>query len=360
MKRALRLARRGLYSASPNPRVGCVLSKNGGVVGQGWHQRAGTEHAEIHALREAGEQARDATAHITLEPCVHHNKTPPCTSALIEAGVSRVHVAMEDPNPLVAGRGIQALREAGVRVEVGLLREQALALNPGFTKRMATGLPWLCCKLAASLDGRTAMASGQSRWITSPAARRDVQKLRARSCAILCGVNTVLQDDPRLGVRGALERAISSQPYRVVLDSQLRTPPQAQLLQAPGSAILCTTEAAPRGKTFPAPTEVVRLPATPEGRVDALEVLRLLGQRECNEVLLESGPTLAGALLRAGLIDEFYLYLAPKILGSQAQPLLQLPLERLEEHIGVEIRQLRRCGEDLCIHAIPRKPCSPA
>ena len=361
MARALRLARLGLFTADPNPRVGCVLVRTGTVVGEGYHRCAGAPHAERIALTTAGNLAKGATAYVTLEPCCHQGRTPPCTDSLLAAGVERVVVAMVDPNPRVAGRGLAALEAAGVTVQVGVLEAEAQALNPGFIKRMQQGLPHVRCKLATSLDGRTAMTSGESKWITSAAARRDVQRLRARSSAILTGSGTLLADDPALDVR--LEEAelagpdeLVRQPLRVLVDSHLRTPTDAHLFDRPGPILIiglatAATEAARRLETAGAE---VRLEAISEDRVDLTALLRYLGQREINEVQVEAGPTLAGALLLAGLVDEIVLYLAPHLMGDGARGLFRLPgLTQMSDRVELTIRDLRTIGPDLRITAVP-------
>lgn len=364
MARALALAERGLYTTDPNPRVGCVLVHGEKIVGEGWHRRAGEPHAEVLALRQAGERARGATAYVTLEPCCHHGRTPPCSDALIHAGVTRVVAAMEDPNPRVAGKGLQQLAQAGIEVERGPLTAQAEALNPGFCMRMHRGRPFVRCKLAMSLDGRTAMADGASRWITGAAARRDVQRLRARSSAVMTGIGTVLADDPALTVR--LDEFASNiaqdgrslrQPLRVVLDAQLRLAEAARVLQPPGHALIVTaverSEAWERLSRVGA--EVVPVPGA-EGGLDLAEVMSLLAQREVNELLLEAGATLSGAMLRAGLIDELVIYMAPHLMGDQARGLFHLPgLERMDQRVGLEIMDIRAVGEDWRITARVKK-----
>ncbi len=360
MARALRLAARGLYTTEPNPRVGCVVVRGGEVVGEGFHARAGEPHAERLALAAAGGAARGATAYVTLEPCCHHGRTPPCTDALIAAGVAEVVSAMQDPNPKVAGQGHALLEAAGIAVRSGLMADEARAINPGFVSRMERGRPHVRCKLAASLDGRTAMASGESRWISSPAARRDVQRLRARSSAIVTGVDTVLADDPSLNVRlGAgelpgVERAQDvRQPLRVVLDSRLRCPPTARLLSLPGeTAVLCAADAPDRRAALEAAGAVVAALPSEGGRVSIGAALAWLAAREANEVLLETGPTLAGAALQAGLVDELIVYLAPHLMGDGARGLFRLPaLERMAERIALEMVDLRQVGPDLRITA---------
>ncbi|MFO1425294.1 MAG: bifunctional diaminohydroxyphosphoribosylaminopyrimidine deaminase/5-amino-6-(5-phosphoribosylamino)uracil reductase RibD, partial [Candidatus Competibacteraceae bacterium] len=314
---ALALARRGLYGTDPNPRVGCVLVREGTIVGEGWHERAGEPHAEANALEMAGERARGATAYVTLEPCCHYGRTPPCTDALLRAGITRMVAAMLDPNPRVAGRGLAQLRAAGIRVECGLLEAEAQALNPGFIQRMTQGRPFVRVKLAMSLDGRTALASGQSQWLTGEAARQDVQRLRARSSAILTGIGTVLADDPSLNVR--LPEA-PRQPSRVILDTELRTPPTARTLRLPGSVLLFTAVADPatQAPLRVAVAEIIVVPRAEQG-LDLRAVMAELARRECNEIHVESGPTLAGALLQAGLMDELVVYIAPLLLGDKAR-----------------------------------------
>ncbi len=364
--RALRLARLGLYTANPNPRVGCVLVRDGAIVGEGWHRRAGEPHAERIALAAAGERSRGATAYVTLEPCAHFGRTPPCADALIAAGVSRVVAAMVDPNPLVAGKGLERLRAAGIAAESGLLEAQARALNPGFVKRMEQGLPWCRCKLAASLDGRTAMGSGESRWISSDASRGDVQRLRARSCAILTGVDTVLADDPSLNVRltaaelpGMEPGEPVRQPLRVVLDGRLRTPAHARLLTLPGEtriAHLPGADPALMAALHAAGARTMELPQD-RGRVDLDALLRRLAAEGINEVLWETGHTLAGAALAAGLVDELILYLAPHLMGEGGLGLFALPgLERMEQRIPLSIQEVRRIGPDLRLRLRPRSP----
>ncbi|MEW5770891.1 MAG: bifunctional diaminohydroxyphosphoribosylaminopyrimidine deaminase/5-amino-6-(5-phosphoribosylamino)uracil reductase RibD [Pseudomonadota bacterium] len=325
MARALRLAEQGLYTTTPNPRVGCVIVRDGDVVGEGWHARAGEPHAEVHALRAAGERARGATAYVTLEPCSHHGRTPPCANALIDAGVARVVAAMRDPNPQVAGGGIALLTLAGVRVEVGLLEQEAQELNIGFVSRMTRGRPWVRVKTAASLDGKTALLNGASKWITGPAARADVHRLRARACAVLTGVGTVLADDPQMNVR---EVATPRQPLRVVVDSDLRTPPSAGILADGGAWIVCArADASRRAALLAAGANVLELPGE-DGRVDLHALLRELGARGINELHAEAGATLNGALLRAGLVDEWVAYLAPQVLGHEARGLFAFPALR--------------------------------
>ncbi len=348
MARALQLARLGRYTTSPNPRVGCVLVRDGQVIGEGYHLKAGEPHAEVNALRQAGD-ARGATAYVTLEPCAHFGRTPPCAQGLIDAGVARVVAGMRDPNPLVAGKGVAMLEAAGIHTLSGVLEAEARALNPGFIKRMETGLPYVRVKLAASLDGRTAMASGESQWITGPEARRDVQTLRARSCAIVTGIGTVLADDCALNVRyaeadlPAQATALNRQPLRVVVDSALRTPPTAKIL-APTAPVLLAT--AGSVGTFGEHVEVLAL-SDAAGRVDLRALLETLAARQCNEVLVEAGPALAGAFVAAGLVDEIVLYQATTLLGSDARPLLALSLQRMSEQHRLACVDVRQVGADL-------------
>jgi diaminohydroxyphosphoribosylaminopyrimidine deaminase/5-amino-6-(5-phosphoribosylamino)uracil reductase len=349
MARALRLAEAGLFGTSPNPRVGCVLVREGRVVGEGYHRRAGEAHAEVVALAAAGSAARGATVYVTLEPCAHHGRTPPCADALLSAGVARVVVAMEDPNPLVAGRGIARLREAGIPVEVGLLENEARELNIGFVSRMTRGRPWVRMKCAASLDGRTALANGVSKWITGPAARHDVQYWRARSCAILTGAGTVLADDPRLDVR---EIDTPRQPRRIVLDSHLSLSPQARILQGGNTVVITAAEDAALLATFREQGVTVVEMGRKGGDVDLVRLMGWLAAQEVNELLVEAGATLNGALLEAGVVDELVLYLAPTVLGSPARGLFKLPeFTRMEERIDLVIRDVRAVGRDLRIIA---------
>ena len=364
MARAIQLAWHGQYTCDPNPRVGCVLVKEGRIVGEGFHARAGEAHAEVNALRMAGEVARGATAYVTLEPCSHTGRTGPCSQALIDAGVAKVVAAMEDPNPQVSGRGFAMLREAGIEVEVGLLEEDARRLNPGFIRRMRDGLPRVTLKMAMSLDGRTAMANGESQWITGPAARQQVQRLRAASSAVLSGVESIIFDDSRLTVRAGqlglddAEAIARRQPLRVILDSQLRLPLAAACLSEPGRTLVFTIQpemTERRRKLEAAGAEVVLMPANTEGRVEFAGVLRYLATREaCNEVLVETGATLAGALLEADCVDRLELFMAPTLLGSEARPLFALPgLMSMSQQRRLEIDDIRAVGEDWHISARP-------
>ncbi len=353
MARALQLAEKGLYTTDPNPRVGCIIVKSGKVVGEGWHQRAGEPHAEVYALNAAANQAAGATAYVTLEPCCHHGRTPPCSEALIKAKLARVVIAMQDPHTRVDGGGIAQLREAGIQVDTGLLQAQAVALNPGFIKRMQRGRPFLRCKLGMSLDGRIAMASGESKWITSASAREDVQRLRARSSAIVTGVSTLLADDPSMTVR--LE-GVERQPLRVVLDTRLRMPETAKMLSLPGRTLVmtCSDDDAARQRLQQAGAEVRLMPCC-ENQVSLDAVLDSLAEMEINEVLLETGAILSGAMLQQGLIDELIIYMAPVLMGDNARGLFHLPgLESMADKIQLEFTDIRAVGKDWRITAKPR------
>ncbi len=365
MAEAIQLARRGLYTTSPNPRVGCMLVRDGIIIGRGWHQWAGAAHAEINALRDAEKMhgsARGATAYVTLEPCSHHGKTPPCCEALVAAGITRVVAAMLDPNPLVSGRGLDYLRNAGIAVESGLLESEARELNPGFISRMTRKRPWVRVKLAMSLDGRTAMASGESQWLTGVAARSDVQRLRARSCAIVSSAETVLRDNAALSVRAAelnLENAqeiAKRQPLRMVLDSQLRLHPPARIFAQPGRLVITTLNDEQKRweQIIDGGAEIFHAPET-AGRVDLNAVMNYLTEQQCNEILIEAGPTLAGAFWRAGLVDWLTIYLAPTLLGSAGRPLLELSLDKMREQQRLDIRDIRAVGNDWRIDAVPIK-----
>lgn len=355
MAQALRLAERGRYTTCPNPRVGCVIVRDDVVVGRGWHERAGQAHAEVMALQDAGERARGADLYVTLEPCSHHGRTPPCADAVVAAGIRRVWAAMPDPNPLVAGRGIEGLRAAGIEVQVGVLETAARELNRGFVSRMARGRPFVTLKLASSLDGRTAMASGESKWITSPAARRDVHRLRAEAGAVLTGVGTVLADDPLLNVRDVDGDTAMRPPDRIVLDTSARIPSSARVWSADDGARrfqLC----GPVAQAGAPPQGVTRLDVAlgGDGRVDLAASLKLLAQHEINHLLVECGSVLAGSLLGAGLVDELVCYLAPSLLGDAARGLASVPaLERLEQRVQLRFTDVRSVGQDLRITAIP-------
>ena len=325
MRRALTLAAEGRFSTSPNPRVGCIIAHGGQIVGQGFHLKAGGPHAEVHALRQAGENARGATAYVTLEPCSHYGRTPPCAEALIQAGVSRVVAAIADPNPQVAGKGLAMLSAAGIRTESGLLETEARELNRGFLSRIERGRPFVRLKCATSLDGKTALSDGLSQWITGEAARHDVQILRAESCAVLTGIGTVLADDPQLNVRAF---PTLRHPLRIVLDSRLRLPPTAKLLADPTSPVLLLTAVPP--EKYPAALaavphlDILSVPAA-DGRISLPAALTLLAERGIGELLIEAGATLCGAFLQSGLADEIVLYQAGKILGGNARSLFDLP-----------------------------------
>jgi diaminohydroxyphosphoribosylaminopyrimidine deaminase/5-amino-6-(5-phosphoribosylamino)uracil reductase len=365
MARALRLAERGRYTTHPNPRVGCVIVRDGEVVGEGFHERAGEPHAEVHALRMAGDRARGAGMFVTLEPCSHHGRTPPCAEAVIAAGLRQVWVAMQDPHPQVAGRGIAGLREAGIEVETGLLQKDAEILNRGFLSRMRRGRPWLTLKLAASLDGRTAMASGESQWITGEAARADVHRLRAEAGAVLTSSATVLADDPSLTVRlpahrleslGLVDGAVAAgrllslrQPDRIVLDGAARVPASAKVWAGGARRLWLTAQPA----VAPDGVDNLPVPAADEG-LSLPAALQALAPQGVNEVLVECGPRLAGALLRQRLVDECVLYLAPSLLGDAARPLARLPgLERLDQKIGFKMQDVRKVGDDLRLTLLP-------
>lgn len=357
MTKAIALANRGLFTTDPNPRVGCVLVKDNVTVGEGWHERAGGPHAEINALKQAGDKAHGATAYISLEPCCHHGRTPPCTDALIKAGVSRVVGAMSDPNPEVSDQGYQQLDAAGISVEKDVLKIEAETLNPGYLRRMRQGRPYVRCKLAMSLDGRTAMASGESKWITSEDAREDVHYLRARSSAIVTGIGTVQADDPSMTAR-LDEKDITEvqQPLRVVLDTKLAMSDQARMLGLDGDTLIITTS---QDKTVQekltnagARIEVV---AKTDNHVDLQAVMKCLADRQINEVLLEAGATLSGAMLQAGLIDELIVYIAPHLMGDNARGLFHLPgLDKMDQRIEFDIIETVHIGQDCKITARPK------
>lgn len=363
MARALQLAAQGLFTTGVNPRVGCVLVKEHQIIGQGWHERAGEGHAEVMALRDAatrGHSTQGATAYVTLEPCAHFGKTPPCAAALIQAGIQRVVAAMEDPNPLVAGKGFELLQAAGVAVTVPLMAAEAAALNVGFVQRMRVGKPWVRLKMAGSLDGRSALANGQSQWITAPEARRDGHRFRARAQAIITGVGTLIADDPLLTVRDVIAPiGQAGQPVplapalRVVVDSHLRMPTTAKILQ--GGCLVATAEPDP-AKTAAlqaAGAEVVCLPDA-NGRVDLVALLEYLAQRGVNEAHVEAGPRLSGVFLKAGLVDELLCYMAPCVLGSDARGWFDdLQLTHLEQKIKLKFQDVRMIGSNLRIIVRP-------
>ncbi len=354
MRRALALARRGLCSTDPNPRVGCVIAHGAQIVGEGWHRFAGEPHAEVHALAAAGGKAAGATAYVTLEPCRHRGRTGPCTRALVEARVVRVVAAMRDPDPRVAGQGFAELAAAGIEIEAGLLEAEARDLNRGFVSRFERGRPWVRCKLAATLDGRTATAVGESRWITGAAARADVHRLRAQAGAVLTGIGTLVADDPRLDAR-VDDADCLAPPMRVIVDSRLRTPPGARVFSAPGRVLVVTgREAPPSPALLDAGAEIISLPGD-AGRVALGALMAVLAERGVNEVHTECGPTLAGALLEAGLVDEVVAYLAPILLGDAARGMFTLPaVAAMRDRVGLRITDVARIGDDLRIDARPR------
>lgn len=356
MANALSLARNGIYSAMPNPQVGCVIVKNDQVVGSGWHQKAGEPHAEINALSKAGDKAQDATAYITLEPCAHKGRTGPCVDALIEAGIARVVYAAKDPNPRVCGFGHSRLEEAGVSVSSGLLADESAALNRGFFKRMQTGRPFISAKMAMSLDGRTAMKSGESQWITGSKSRAAVQALRARSCAVITGVGTVLQDDPALTVRAEeFGQSVDRQPALVVIDTQLRTPPDCKLLNEAAATkrtviFACGRRAeANNAVALESQGAIVQSFDSDDSdrHINLPELLDYLARREYNEIMLESGASLFGQFVQQGLVDELQLFVAAKFLGSNAKPLLELPLTQMNQAVALSIIEVEKIGNDL-------------
>ncbi|MDA9095084.1 bifunctional diaminohydroxyphosphoribosylaminopyrimidine deaminase/5-amino-6-(5-phosphoribosylamino)uracil reductase RibD [Porticoccaceae bacterium] len=363
MSQALKLAAKGRFTTSPNPTVGCVIVADGKIVGQGFTRPAGGNHAEIEAL----ETARDtditgATAYVSLEPCSHQGKTGPCVDALIAAGIARVVIACEDPNPQVAGSGIEKLQAAGIQVESGLLEDQARDINKGFIKRHEQGTPWVLVKMAASLDGRTAMASGQSQWITTPPARQDVQRLRAASCAIITGIGTQLMDDPSLTVRITNEELgvedSLQQPLRVVVDSKLQMAATARMFEQPGPTLIATLDGeSQREKSqalIDAGAEVVFLPAIGE-HIDLQALLVELAARGCNQVMVEAGAGLAGAFIAEGLLDELVCYWAPKLFGNDARPMFNLPIRTIDAHLALSVKDMRMIGEDIRVTLYPDK-----
>lgn len=350
MARALELAERGLYTTTPNPRVGCVVVREGRVVGEGWHQHAGGPHAEVNALAAAGASAKGATAYVSLEPCSHHGRTPPCARALVSSGIARVVAAMRDPNPEVAGKGFALLEQAGIAVERGLLEDEAGELNIGFVKRMTRRRPWIRMKIAASLDGKTALNDGRSQWITGPAARRDGHAWRARACAVLTGVGTVRDDDPQLTVRDV---ATTRQPVRIVVDSRLETPAGARVLQGGALIAAAVDNPSKRDALQGQGAEIVMLPNA-SGKVELGALIEELGRREMNEVHVEAGFKLNGSLLREGLVDEFVIYLAPSLIGDQARGMFDLPaLESLSGRRVLRVRDIRMIESDIRVIARP-------
>ncbi|MEE9330866.1 MAG: bifunctional diaminohydroxyphosphoribosylaminopyrimidine deaminase/5-amino-6-(5-phosphoribosylamino)uracil reductase RibD [Methylophilaceae bacterium] len=349
MTQALRLAEQGLYTSMPNPRVGCVVVKDGLVVGEGAHLKAGSPHAEVHALKQAGTKSKGATVYVTLEPCSHRGRTPPCAKALVDAGVSKVVVAMEDPNPLVSGQGVAQIQSAGIVVLTGLMRLQAEGLNPGFISRMVHQKPLVRSKIAASLDGKTALSNGESKWITGAAARMDVQHWRAKSCALMTGIGTILKDNPSLTVR---EIDINRQPTSVIVDSQLRIPLDAKVLQNPRVLIAFATDVENKAEKLTAMgISLLRIPNS-QGKVCLESLLSHLASEEVNEVMVEGGDGLNGALMALKLIDELVIYYAPKLMGSDAKGMFALPsLSAMQEVISLEVLEVRQFGNDIRVIA---------
>jgi len=349
MGQALELAARGLYTTTPNPRVGCVIARQGTIVGAGWHEKAGMPHAEVLALKAAGARARGATLYVNLEPCSHHGRTPPCADAIIDAGVGRVVAAIQDPNPRVAGAGFARLRAAGIAVEPGLMEDEARELNIGFFSRMTRGRPWVRMKIAASLDGRTALANGKSQWITGEAARADGHRWRARACAILTGFGTVRDDDPQLNVRGV---DTPRQPLKIVVDSKFETSPSARVLQGGKTLVVgAVNDAKKIASLKEAGAEVVIIP-NDGGKVELFKLMEELARRELNEIHVEAGTKLNGSLLQAGVVDELLVYLAPSLIGDSGRGMFHLPvLTELSRSTALKIREVERVGEDLRILA---------
>jgi len=349
MRHALALAERGLYTTTPNPRVGCVIAKDGAVVGTGWHEKAGLPHAEVLALKAAGKRAKGATLYVNLEPCSHQGRTPPCVDAVIPAGIERVVAAMQDPNPRVAGAGFAKLRAAGIEVEIGVMEEEARELNIGFVSRMTRGRPWVRMKIAASLDGRTALANGKSQWITGEAARADGHKWRARACAVLTGHGTVRDDDPQLNVRGV---DTPRQPLKIVVDSRFETPLSARVLKDGKTLIAGAVNEAERIAALKeAGADTVVIP-NDRGKVELRKLMEELARRELNEIHVEGGTKLNGSLLQAGVVDELLVYLAPSVIGDSGRGMFDLPeLTELKQSLGLTIRELERVGEDVRIVA---------
>lgn len=371
MARAIQLAKRGEYTTAPNPNVGCVISNSQGViVGEGWHRKAGTPHAEVHALEQASKNAKGATAYVTLEPCSHYGRTPPCADSLITAGVTRVVAAMVDPNPLVSGNGLAKLQEAGIKTEHGLLQMAAEQLNRGFIKRMRTGKPWVTVKLAASLDGKTALKNGLSQWITGPQARQDVQRHRARSCAILSGSGTVIADNPMLNVRyselnfndDVLALKDLRQPLRILLDGRNQLPPSLNCLQPTerneaGHILLINGQ--PSEQLFAAHVSQWQAPFN-GNKLDLVKVMNKLGEMQLNQIWVEAGAKLAGALLQNNLIDELILYQAPKLIGGAGQNLFDsMPIEDMDKVINLTWTDVRQVGDDIKMTALfkPSRIC---
>lgn len=362
MLRAIQLARLGTYTTRPNPNVGCVIVKHGQIIGEGFHRKAGEPHAEINALMQAGTEAEDSTVYVTLEPCSHTGRTPPCTNALINASVKRVVVAMTDPNPRVSGNGIAQLRNAGIEVSEGILGSPAQQLNPGFIKRMQTGLPYVRVKLAVSLDGRTAMANGESKWITGTQARADVHRMRAAAGTIITGSGTVIGDDPELGFRLKEYPQLSDQipqdtqqPLKVVVDSGLKIPLTSRILAKADQVMIATVKGSEDAEKFTSAGLTVEAFEAEQGRVPLRHLLEYLAEREINDVMVEAGPGLAGAFLERQLVDELVIFMAPHIMGDTASGMLTLPgLEHMQDRVAVSIQDIRAVGEDWRITAKPR------
>ena len=349
MEQALELAGRGLYTTTPNPRVGCVIVKDGVLVGSGWHEKAGLPHAEVLALKEAGDRARGAALYVNLEPCSHHGRTPPCVDAIVASGIKRVVAAMQDPNPKVAGSGFAKLRTAGITVEHGLKEDEARELNIGFVSRMARGRPWMRMKIAASLDGRTALANGRSRWITGEAARADGHRWRARACAVLTGFGTVRDDDPQLNVRGV---DTPRQPLKIVVDSKFETSPSARLLSEGKTLVVGAVNDAKRIASLKAAGAEVAIIPNDSGKVELHKLMEELARRELNEIHAEAGTKLNGSLLQAGVVDELLVYLAPSVIGDSGRGMFSLPeLIELSQATALEIREVERIGPDVRILA---------
>lgn len=349
MGQALQLAARGLYTTTPNPRVGCMIVKDGTVVGDGWHEKAGLPHAEVLALKAAGDRARGATLYLNLEPCSHHGRTPPCADAIIAAGVKRVVAAIGDPNPKVSGQGFVKLRTAGIAVEHGLREDEARELNIGFLARMMRGRPWVRMKIAASLDGRTALANGRSQWITGEAARADGHRWRARACAVLTGFGTVRDDDPQLNVRGV---DTPRQPLKIVVDSKFETSPSARLLKEGETLVVGAVNDANRIAALKSAGAEIAIIPNDGGKVELFKLMEDLARRELNEIHVEAGTKLNGSLLKAGVVDELLVYLAPRVIGDSGRGMFSLPeLTELSRTTALKIREVERVGEDLRILA---------
>ena len=346
MARALQLARKGIYSTHPNPAVGCLIVNDGKIVGKSWHEEAGQAHAEVIALKQADSSAKGATMYVTLEPCSHLGKTPPCVKSIIKSGISRVVIATEDPNPLVNRSGISELQRAGIDITLGVGQVQAKQINRGFLKRISTGIPWVTLKIASSLDGKTAMADGESQWITSEPARRDAHKFRAAASGILTGAGTVLRDNPNMNAR--LD-GTDRQPLRIILDTNLSTPPDARILHAPGKVLIVTTigeDGAIEGYQNDS-VEIMQCPAL-GGRINLPELMLELGRREMNTILLEAGSRLSGSMIEQGLVDEIVVYMAPDLLGSDARGMFDIPgLDKIADKMKLVYKDVTMVGRDL-------------